>query len=99
MDDNFSRGIDQFWTREVRLDGYGYVLCLLPLASSFQVVYDRHSPTCVLVGTSTDEQEQSIRMDKCFRQQLLHRRRDPVSRTHLDIRPFGCRCDNKRVHP
>jgi hypothetical protein len=25
MDDDFSQGLDQFWTREVRLDGYGYV--------------------------------------------------------------------------
>jgi hypothetical protein len=25
MDDDFSGGIDQFWTREVRLDGYGWV--------------------------------------------------------------------------
>jgi len=28
MDDDFSQGLDQFWTREVRLDGYGYVTLL-----------------------------------------------------------------------
>jgi hypothetical protein len=25
MDEDFSQGLDHFWTREVRLDGYGYV--------------------------------------------------------------------------